>query len=254
MTSVLLLLLIPLGAWAEDADIARFFSQAGVVGTMIIAPLQGDEAIVHDDLRSNRRYPAASTFKILNTLIALEEGIFSAGATFKWDGVAREVQDWNRDQTLESAFRVSCVWCFQQLAAKIGAGKYKQYLAAASYGELRVPFDETSFWLTDSLTISATEQIRFLKRIYRQSLPFKASSYETLREIMLVEQDQQHSLRAKTGWAARTDPRVGWYVGYVETTRGTWFFALNLDTRNPGDLPLRQKIAQDALRAKGIIH
>jgi beta-lactamase class D len=44
-----------------------------------------------------------------------------------------------------------------------------------------------------------------------------------------------------------------WYVGYVETAGDTWLFALNLDTRNAGDLPLRRQIALDALRVKGIL-
>jgi hypothetical protein len=40
-------------------------------------------------------------------------------------------------------------------------------------------------------------------------------------------------LFAKTGRAAPTTPRIGWYVGYVETRDGTWLFALNLDRQRP---------------------
>jgi len=39
----------------------------------------------------------------------------------------------------------------------------------------------------------------------------------------------------------------------VETGENTWLFALNLDTRTVRDLPLRQQIALNALRAKGIL-
>jgi beta-lactamase class D len=249
-----LFLLAPPVAWSEDMALGRLFSEAGVTGTIIIAPLHGGEVFVHDERRSSRRFPVASTFKILNTLIALEEGAIAEGDTFTWDGVAREVPGWNGDQTLDSAFRLSCVWCYQTLARRVGAAKYQRYLAATGYGELSMPFDETTFWLDGSLQISATGQIEFLKAVYRRSLPFSNDAYKTLRRIMLVEQTPQHGLWAKTGWAARGDPGIGWYVGYVETARGTWFFALNLDIRNPGDLPLRQKIAREALRAKGIIH
>lgn len=245
-------LLVPVTALAEDSGLADIFSRAGVTGTIVIAPLQG-VGYVHDDQRSNQRFPVASTFKILNTLIALQEGAISDGDAFKWDGVSSEVADWNHDQTLDSAFKASCVWCFQRLARKVGAAKYERYLSDLEYGEVKKPFDETTFWLDGSLTASAIEQVELLKKIYRQSLPFRSSSYAVLRRIMLVEQSPQYSIRAKTGWATSTFPEIGWYVGYIENSEETWFFALNIDVGSQSQLPLRQQIVRDALRAKGII-
>ncbi|MGZ4959137.1 MAG: penicillin-binding transpeptidase domain-containing protein [Methylomonas sp.] len=70
---------------------------------------------------------------------------------------------------------------------------------------------------------------------------------------MLVEQSPQYSIRTKTGWATSTYPQIGWYVGYVETIKGIWLFALNLDVKTQSELPLRQKITREGLRAKGII-
>jgi beta-lactamase class D len=247
------LLLMPLAALAEDADLASLFSRAGVEGTLVIAPLQDGDAFVHNDRRARQQFTAASTFKILNALIALEEGVITSDATLKWDGVSRGIPDWNHDQTLESAFRTSCVWCFQALARRIGSEGYRRYLTDLHYGELRLPFEETTFWLDGSLTISADEQVRFLKQIHRRTLPFSTTSYDTLARIMLVEATPNYTLRAKSGWATDTRPQVGWYVGYVETARGVWAFALNLDTRDRADLPLRQAMVLEALRAKGII-
>jgi len=248
------ILLVSLQAWAEDVKLAKIFSQAGVTGTIVISPLHDGETFIHNDLRANLRFPCASTFKILNTLISLEEKVISEkGDILKWDGISREIPAWNRDQTLESAFRSSCVWCFQELARRVGATKYKNHLIASAYGELHEPFDETTFWLDGSLKISAVEQVEFLKQVYRRSLPFKESSYETLRQVMLVEQSPGHSLWAKTGWATKTDPPIGWYVGYVETRKGAWFFAMNMNARDQIDLPLRQKLTLEALQAKGII-
>lgn len=249
---LLVCLLASAAALAEDAGLADLFARAGVTGTIVIAPLQ-DMGFVHDDQRSNQRFPVASTFKILNTFITLQEGAISDGDILKWDGVPREIADWNHDQTLESAFRASCVWCFQRLSRKVGAAKYERYLAALAYGEVKRPFDETTFWLDGSLKASAIEQVDLLKRVYRRSLPFRSSSYEVLRRIMLVEQSSQYSIRAKTGWATRTSPKIGWYVGYIESAKGTWFFALNIDANLQSQLQLRQQIARDALRAKGII-
>ena len=76
---------------------------------------------------------------------------------------------------------------------------------------------------------------------------------DTLKKIMLAEETTQYRLYAKTGWATRTPPSVGWYVGFVETHDDTWLFALNLVTRDAKDLPLRIQIAKDALKVKGVL-
>ncbi len=148
---------------------------------------------------------------------------------------------------------VSCVWCFQRLAREIGTDKYRNHLRKSAYGVLREPFDETNFWLDGSLEISAAEQVDFLKKVYRRALPLNQSSYETLRQIMMVEEKPAFKMFAKTGWGTKVKPQVGWHVGYIETSDDVWFFALNLETRDERDLPLRQKLTMEALQIMGII-
>lgn len=253
-TFAVLLLCCSFVSHAQDEAIARLFSEAGVTGTLLIESASTGQRFIHDDERASRAFPVASTFKVLNTLIALEEGVIDgADAIFPWDGTHYEIADWNRDQTLESAFKVSCVWCYQELARRVGAARYPAYLRQASYGQLREPFDGTQFWLDGSLTISAEQQVAFLKQVVERRLPYRASSYDTLRTIMLAEATPRYRLYAKTGWSARGTPGIGWYVGYVEAAGDTWLFALNLDTRGVADLPLRKQIALDALRVKGIL-
>ncbi|GAB4270025.1 MAG: OXA-48 family carbapenem-hydrolyzing class D beta-lactamase OXA-54 [Methylomicrobium sp.] len=247
-------LLSALPAAAEDAELAELFARQGVDGTIVVSGLRDATTFTHNAVRAQQRFSTASTFKILNTLISLEEKVVSGkDDTLAWDGRIYEFPDWNHDQTLESAFKVSCVWCFQHFARQVGADKYRHYLREAAYGELREPFDETTFWLDGALQISAVEQIAFLKSLYLRRLPFSASSYETLRQIMRVETTPSYSLWAKTGWATRMKPQVGWYVGYVETPKDVWFFAMNLDVRDEKDLPLRQQLTREALQVKGII-
>ncbi|CAK0781014.1 Beta-lactamase LCR-1 [Gammaproteobacteria bacterium] len=249
-----LALLFSTQVFAEDEDIAKLFAHRGIDGTMVISSLKNGRSFVHNNPRANRRFSPASTFKILNTLISLEEkAILGKDDQFKWDGHVYNFPDWNGDQTLESAFKVSCVWCFQELARRVGAEKYRNYLRQVSYGELREPFEETQFWLDGSLEISALEQVEFLKRVYQKSLPFSQVSYEMLRQIMLVEQAPLFAIRAKTGWGARLKPQIGWYVGYVETSRDVWFFATNLEVRDEKDLLLRQQLTRAALQAKGVL-
>jgi beta-lactamase class D len=239
---------------AEDAEIASLFSDAGVEGTIVIATLDGSQRYVHNETRAERRFPVASTFKIFNTLIALEEGALSGlDEVLGWDGRVHDFPDWNRDHTIKSAYAVSCVWCYQELARRIGGERYRAHLARAGYGRLQEPFDGTAFWLDGSLTISAEEQVAFLRQVILQTLPYQASSYAGLREVMLMEQGEDYSVRAKTGWAARSTPQIGWYVGYIEKPGAIWIFAMNIDMRGKADLPLRQALTRASLRAKGII-
>jgi beta-lactamase class D len=70
---------------------------------------------------------------------------------------------------------------------------------------------------------------------------------------MIVEENPQFTIRAKTGWTMRVDPQQGWYVGYVETKGQVWFFATNLEIRKKGDERFRQEITMEALKAKGIL-
>ena len=249
-----LVFLWSLSAVAEDQVLAGLFSQHGMKGTIVISSLHNEKTFIYNEPRANLKFSTASTFKILNTLISLEEKAISGkDDVLKWDGHIYDFPDWNHDQTLESAFKVSCVWCFQELARRVGAEKYRNYLRESAYGELREPFVETTFWLDGSLQISAIEQVDFLKKVYLRTLPFNATSYETLRQIMLVEKTPAYTMWAKTGWATRVKPQVGWYVGYVETPKDVWFFATNIEIRDEKDLPLRQKLTRAALQAKGVI-
>ncbi len=247
-------ILLPAFANAEDLAISKLFAQKGVDGTVVISSLKSGQTFIHNDARANQRFSPASTFKVMNTLIAIEEkAIVGKDDVFKWDGHVYDLPNWNRDQTLASAFKVSCVWCYQELARRIGAEKYRAYLKKSDYGELQSHFETTMFWLNGSLQISALEQVSFLKNVVQRHLPFSEAAYETLQQIMLTEKSPAYSLRAKTGWATVVKPQVGWYVGYVETPKDVWFFALNMVIRNEKDLPLRQELVSSALQVKGII-
>lgn len=217
----LLLLLLAVTVQAEDQQLAALFSERGLSGTLLIQSLDGRQQFSHNDARAAEPLAIASTFKILNSLIALDAGVITgADSRFRWDGTQYEIASWNADQTLASAFAVSCVWCYQQLALQIGAERYRQQLKALGFGQLEQPFTLTTFWLNGQLRISAQQQIAFLRRLVTGDLPFKAEHLAVVRAIMVVERGDDYLLRAKSGWAVRVTPQVGWYVGYVER-RGT---------------------------------
>lgn len=225
-----------------------------MTGTLLLeradAPGTG---FVHDAARARQRFSPASTFKILHTLIAVDAGVLSGpDERFAWDGVVRAMPEWNRDQTLRTAFRVSCVWCYQQIAGRIAPDVYRSAIAAVGYGVLAQPFDRTRFWIDGSLQISAEEQIAFLRALVMGRLPFSPHGRAVLRTIMEQPAEGAARLFAKTGLSGGPMP-VGWYVGYVEAPSGTWLFALNLDCSSAAAIALRKPLVIDALKAKAIL-
>lgn len=255
---VLTALILPLAAWARadsapNGELPDLFLQHGVHGTLLIASLDGQREYALHAQRAGKSFAAASTFKIANTLIALQEALIRPDERFVWDGSVHEFADWNADQTLASAFKVSCVWCYQQIARKVGRERYQDWLARLQLGELRQPFEVDRFWLDGQLRLSAREQVDFLRRMLQGDLPIDASHVQTLRQIMRIDSGPGWVLSGKTGWAVQEQPQLGWFVGFLERDEAIWLFALNMDVRQPADLPLRQRIVRQGLQALGLL-
>jgi len=240
-------------AVATANPVSDIFQSEGITGTFVAASVSGDVVHTHDDSRSTKQFSPASTFKIPNTLIALDLGIVeSAASIFLWDGTDRGVEGWNKDQTFASAFKVSCVWCYQEIAREVGADHYKRALAELDYGNRTIGDLVDWFWLNGSLQISAVEQIAFLRKLFNDELPFRREHIDILREMMVTQRTEQHTIYAKTGWAA-TEPQVAWYVGVVESGDDTWLFAMNMQVDEPEKAALREELAIRSLQVLGII-
>ena len=243
---------LPVTVLAEDADLAKLFQERNVQGTMMIVSLDDTIRYLYNEARAEQRFLPASTFKILNTLIALDEGVIHDGnEVIPWDGHDKGWDAWNTDHTIETAFPASCVWFYQELATRVGNDAYLKQLHTIGYGNEETGTDVTTFWLQGDLKISALEQIALLKRVYAEDLPYAKEHIHLLKEIMRVERTPHYTVRAKTG---RTS-QVGWYVGYVETPEQIWVFAINIAmTKKKGNF--RQDVhnmIMEALSIKGIL-
>ena len=245
---IFFLILLSINLFAWDKEVEEVFKKYKVEGTIVIESLNKKKINIYNDKRASELFSPASTFKIPHSLIALNEGIVKKDSVIVWDKKIREYESWNKDQILLTAFKSSCVWCYQEFASKIGVEKYKKYLKELNYGNKKIGDDVTRFWLDESLEITTFEQIKFLKRFYTNNLPFKIEDINLLKEIMIDEKNENYTIRAKTGW----EGRYGWYVGYVETKDDVWFFSTNIDTKSKDDLPKRKAITLEALKIKGI--
>jgi beta-lactamase class D len=235
--------------YAEDKDLKNIFDKSKINGTLVISSLNSEKNYIYNNSRALTRFIPASTFKIPNTLISLEEGVIKdENEIIKWDGKIRSYDIWNKDQTLQSAIAFSCVWCYQKFAKEIGNDKYLDYLKKIHYGNEKTGLDISTFWLEGDIKISAFEQIDFLKRLYKNDLPFNQKNIDITKKILTVENANNYIMKAKSGWSGK----IGWYIGYVETKNDIWFFALNGDISKE-ELKYRKQIVMESLKIKNII-
>src|SRR5688572_13333343 len=126
---------VPKKGLRTDAALADPFARAGVRGVIVLFDPQTGELTTNDERAANARHLPASTFKIFNSLVALEEkAVADEREVIPWDGVERFVADWNRDHDMASAIRVSAVWFYQELARRAGAARMQHWLDAVGYG------------------------------------------------------------------------------------------------------------------------
>jgi beta-lactamase class D len=224
----------PSGATVEDPDLAQFFDAWRVTGTFVLLDTEKQACIRFNPERARIRFLPASTFKIFNTMVALDEGsIADAETVVKWDGVDRGSAAWNRDQNMRTAFRSSTVWFYQELARRTGERRMKDWLEREAYGNADPSGGIDQFWLNGGLAISADEQVELLSRLNRQQLGFSARAQRIAAELLVWERAPAYTLRGKTGWTTVEGRHLGWLVGSVEKSGTTWIYAMNFESVDP---------------------
>jgi beta-lactamase class D len=227
-----------------NVDLSEFFIEYHVKGSFILFDKKKNQFKRYDSERCSERFIPASTFKIPNSIIAVEEHIVeNANSLLKWDSIESGNQLWDKDLTLKEAFRVSCVPCYIRIANKVGDINYKKYLEKFDYGNksTTVETDDSNlkiaFWLIGELKISQEEQISFLRKLYDYKLPASTHSIDVTKEILIDEKKDNYILSGKLGRGkiSKDGKEIGWYVGYVEKGDNVYFFATNFESTNPSD-------------------
>ena len=218
----------------EEAGPGKVFAAYGVEGTFVVLNTGSHTCTSFNPTRAATRFLPASTFKIFNTMVALDEGsIPDAETVLKWDGVDRGSSAWNRDQNMRTAFRASTVWFYQELARRTGEERMRKWLERERYGNADPSGGIDRFWLDGGLRISANEQIDFLYRLYRGELDFSARAQNIANDILTWERSDEYVLKGKTGWTEYDGRQLGWLVGYVERSGNIWIYAMNFESRDP---------------------
>jgi beta-lactamase class D len=240
----------------DSVDLQRHFTDAGYEGSTVVYDVVQDHYTIVNSRGADKALPPASTFKIFNSMVALETHVIrDENEVIKWDGVVRDNDAWNRDHNLESAMKTSCYPYFQELARRIGEDRMQQWLDRVGYGNRKITPNIDSFWLDGHLRISAKQQAQFLTRLAKWDLPFSHRSMEITRRILINERSKDYTLYAKTGWAQQPT-NVGWWVGWVEKEDGhVYVFATNIESPRPDPTfaEARIQITKGILRDMGIL-
>jgi len=244
-------------------SLAKRFSDAGTAGTFVAYLTDDYLVIASDAARSGEALLPASTYKIPNSVIALETGVVSDPDkdVFKWDGVTRPFPDWNKDHTLRSAIAASAVPVYQEIARRIGEERMQRYVKTLDYGNKNIGGGIDRFWLSGDLRIDPIQQIDFIDRLRRGVLPVSKRSQDLTRDIVPVEKAGEALIHFKTGLIGVDDrtakdgmrAETGWLVGWAEKGSAQTVFALNLDIREPRHTGARMELAKLLLADVGAI-
>ena len=227
---------------------------ANVKGAILIYDSQANIYYSNDFAWARKGKLPASTFKIPNSIIALETGVVTNDSTlFKWNGEKRHMRSWEQDLIFKDAFHLSCVPCYQDVATQIGVERMNAYLDKFNYGEIDV--DTTNirnFWLQGNARITSFRQINFLSRFYASELPISERTENIMKNMMVIEQRKDYCLSGKTGWSIRSGNNNGWFVGRLKTADKEYFFATNIEPGEGFDMgvfsSIRKTVTHQALK------
>ena len=240
-----------------DDSLKKYFDDNKVEGCFTMLSNSDGKVTVYNLKMDTTRYTPASTFKIVNSLIGLETGVISdEKMVIKWDGIKRWNEDWNKDLTMEQAFKVSSVPYYQEVARRIGKDTMQLWLDSLSYGNKNIGNKIDSFWLDNHLKISADEQLGLVKRLYFDQLPFQKRTQQIVRDVMLQEDNTSYSLSYKTGLGFDENKNsIGWLVGWIEENRHVYFFVTLVKSPDPQiDMKsVRLNITKDILKELGFL-
>jgi beta-lactamase class D len=238
-----------------DKSLQKYFDAKNVEGCFTMLNNADGQITVYNMGMDTMRFTPASTFKILNALIALQTGaVTNEDMIIKWDGTRRPNADWNKDMNIREAFKLSSVPFFQEVARRVGKDTMKSWIDSVSYGNKNIEGPVDSFWLNNSLKISPDEQLGLLKRLYFDELPFRKSVQQSVREMMVQEDNTAYKLSYKTGWGFdESNNSIGWVAGWIEENRHVYFFVTLVKTADPkADIKkIRLDITKDILKQYG---
>lgn len=252
----------------SEVDWSNYFEE--INGAVVIYdPTENCYQICNQELAITRRSPC-STFKIISSLIALENGIIEPdNSTRIWSGEVFWNEDWNKDIDFSGAFRASCVWYFREVIDEIGKNMMQDELNKLQYGncdisdwggQLNTNNNNpalTGFWIESSLLISPKEQTEVIERIFGNNSNYSEETRNQLKQVMLLSEPNESNILiyGKTGMGKSYGIVVdSWFTGFADTPEKRIYFCVYLgetENKNVSSAKAREiaiKIVSDYLK------
>lgn len=234
--------------------IKGYFDEAQTQGVIIIKDNKHLTIYGNNLARAHTQYVPASTFKILNALIGLENQKVTTDDIFKWNGDKRAFPIWEKDMNLGEAMKLSAVPVYQELARRIGLNLMQKEVKRVNFGNTNIGTQIDNFWLIGPLMITPIQEVKFADDLAHNKLPFKIETQEKVKNMLLIKQVNGHKIYAKSGWGMDVTPQVGWLTGWVEQPTGKIVsFSLNLEMKPNMPSSIRNEITYKSLENLGII-
>ena len=203
-------------------ELGKYFDSAGVKGSFALFNNgTGDFTIYNLNRYKDSAYTPAGTFNIVHSLIALETGVVSdENMTIQLDSAV----------SMETAFKQSVVPYYQEVARRMGKDTLQFWLDSLSYGNHQIGKSIDSFWLNNTLKLTADEQLGLIKKLFFNQLPFQKRTHEIVRKMMLQESNANYQLSYKDGLTIlENGKQLAWVAGWIEENKHPYFFVLNLE-------------------------
>lgn len=215
----------------NEVDWSKYFDGINGAG-VIYNPTENSYQIYNSELAIVRRSPC-STFKIISSAIAIENGVIDLNDSTKvWSGEKFWNENWNKNINFTEAFQTSCVWYFREVIDDIGKDLMQTELNKLKYGNCDISDWNgkqntnndnpalTGFWIESSLKISPKEQVEVLERIFGDMSEYSEKTKKELEEVMLVKDlpNSDTFIYGKTGMGKDKGIVVdSWFTGFADT-------------------------------------
>ncbi len=238
-------------------DLSVWFS--GYEGSFVLYDLNGDTWNVYDMEQATLRTAPNSTYKIYDALFGLEEGVIAPDDSFMaWDGTNHPFEAWNRNQDLFSAMQSSVNWYFEEIDKQIGSSAIQDYIRKIGYGNEIVSANLSAYWMQGALKISPVEQVKLLTSLHNNRFDFAPENINAIKNSICLFSSENFlsegkNFYGKTGTGRVDDQDVnGWFVGLLETTGNTYFFATNIQAAENATGSKASEISLSILSHMGI--
>ena len=233
-----------------EADWSAYFE--GLNGAAVLYDADASRYLIYNKELANTRRSPCSTFKIISSMIAMENGILKPeDSTRAWSGEIFWNESWNQDIAFAEAFRASCVWYFREVIDEMGPEMVQEGLDQLAYGNCDISDWEgrlnrnnnnralTGFWVESSLKISPKEQAEVMERIFGPDSVCSEETLDALKQVMLVLEPEETvvPIYGKTGMGKVEGIVVdAWFTGFAERGDGNVYFCVYLGQTEEGDV------------------